>query len=115
MVQIRFDFLKGFEEFPIPKVFVHDLRRGKDLWVDWFGPYIHIDDYNRNAFTHGFFEQYSLSARSDEFSRAMIECFGNDMLFLHTLEEVKCKLVVLIKYLGGQRPFYENYKVYGIF
>ena len=114
MVQIRFDFLKGFEEFPIPKVFVQDLCSGRDLWIDWFGPYIHIDDYECNSFTHRFSERYSLSARSDEISKAMIECFGNDMLFLNTLEEIKHKLVALIKYLKGQRPFYENYKVYGI-
>ena len=51
MAQIRFTTMKGFEEFPHIEVLIKNhYKGGAEEWFDWFGPGIHIDDYELNHY-----------------------------------------------------------------
>lgn len=110
--------MKGFEEFPTPEILVRDKSRGGcEQWLDWFGSSIHIDDYELNRYCHpipndlGIPIRYVLSARTDEMSRIMIECFGTDFLYLNSTTAIATRLQRILHKMDYTRFGYKNYEV----
>ena len=118
MAQIRFTTMKGFEEFPHIEVLIKNhYKDGVEEWFDWFGPGIHIDDYELNQYTRAYltkdykYVRYVLSARTDEMSDVMIGCFGTDVILTDTLEKIKTKALKMLEYMNYTRPYFEKYEI----
>lgn len=118
MAQIRFTTMKGFEEFPHIEVLIKNhYKGGVEEWFDWFGPGIHIDDYELNQYTRAYltkdykYVRYVLSARTDEMSDVMIACFGTDVILTDTLGKIKTKALKMLEYMNYTRPYYEKYEI----
>ena len=111
-VQIRFTTMKGFEEFPHIEILIKNhYKDGAEEWFEWFGPGIHIDDYDLNPYCNGYRERYSFSARTDEMSDVMIACFGTDFIFTNSLETIKANALKMLEYMNYTRPYYKKYEI----
>lgn len=118
MVHTRFTTMKGFEEFPHFEVLIKNhYKGGVEEWFEWFGPGIHIDDYELNQYTRAYltkddkYVRYVLFARTDEMSDVMIACFGTDFIHAASLETIKNKLLKMLEYMDYTRPYYGNYEI----
>lgn len=98
-MQTRFNTQGRFSGVPSFEVFVTQNFYGveRQMWYDWFGASILIE---RNC--HDF---YNLSARTDKMSQIFIDVFGTDFFFNEDLEQIRYKLIKVIKHMN-YKPLY---------
>lgn len=114
MVQIKFETLQGFAEFPTPCVLVKDHNKGGvERWFPYFGSGVCVEKmqhpfYTSKAYTP---REYLLQARTDYYCKMFEKAFGNDTLFCYDLNHVKNKLLKLLEAMDYQMPFMDKYEI----
>lgn len=114
MVQIKFETMQGFEEFPTPYVLVRDhYKGGVERWFSYFGPGVCIEKLSRPFYKKGGYQrfEYLFQARTDYYIDMFIKAFGNDTLYCYDLNHVRNKLLKLLATMDYQKPFMEKYEI----
>lgn len=112
-VEIKFEALKGFEEFPTAYVKIKNhYKEGKEEWFDWFGCSVKIERTEIPLIDRetGVCKHFILAAMNPTYSHVFIQLFGDDFLREISTETIKRKLLKVLEYMEYKHPY--DYKGY---
>lgn len=107
-VEIKFEALKGFEEYPTAYVkIINHYKEDKEEWFDWFGCSVKIERtpiplINRET---GVVKPFILAAMNQTYSDIFIQLFGDDFLREISTETIKRKLLKVLEYMEYKHPY----------
>jgi hypothetical protein len=102
-VEIKFEALKGFEEYPRPYVkIINHYKEDKEEWFDWFGCNVKIERTPTPLIDR---ETYILAAMNQTYSDIFIQLFGDDFLREVSTETIKRKLLKVLEYMDYKHPY----------
>jgi hypothetical protein len=101
-VEIKFEALKGFEEYPRPYVkIINHYKEDKEEWFDWFGCNVKIERTPIPLIN----KPYVLVAMNQIYSDIFIQLFGDDFLHEFSTETIKAKLLKVLEYMEYKHPY----------
>ena len=112
-VEIKFEALKGFEDYPIPYVkIINHYKEDKEEWFDWFNSSVKIERRPNPLIDRetGTIKPYVLAAMTPTYSHTFVKLFGDDFLFESSTETIKSKLLKVLEYMEYKHP--DDYKGY---
>ena len=112
-VEIKFEALKGFEEFPTAYVKIRNhYKEGKEEWFDWFGCSVKIERTEIPLIDRetGVCKHFILAAMNQTYSDIFIQLFGDDFFRESSTETIKRKLLKVLEYMEYKHPY--DYKGY---